>query len=147
MTAIREMHGMSLGSTGKRTPLHRLWLNMRNRCNNPKTASYRYYGGRGIKVCARWDRFVNFAADVGEHPGSGWTLDRIETDGDYEPGNVRWATRTTQARNRNYNRVSHTTVVEIREAYAAGARQVDLAAKYGASQTTISAIVRGKTWA
>ena len=57
---------------------------MRSRCNNPHATDYEYWGGRGIKVCKRWDDFENFVADMGERP-EGMTLDRIDPDGDYEP--------------------------------------------------------------
>jgi hypothetical protein len=72
---------------------------MRNRCNNPTNTNYPSYGGRGIKVCKRWDDFTVFLADMGEKP-EGKTLDRINNDGDYEPGNCRWATRSEQQKNK-----------------------------------------------
>lgn len=138
---------MSYGPDGKRTRLHRLWLSIRNRCNNPRTPDFKYYGGRGIKVCKRWDSFTTFVADVGPHPGDGWTLDRKDTNKDYEPGNVRWATRRTQSENRNYCRLNKEKADEIRVKYSTGRfRQVDLAAEYGVSQRTISLVVRNKAW-
>lgn len=145
--AIRQMHGLS-HKDGKRTPLHRLWLALRNRCNNPKTPDFKYYGGRGVTVCARWDQFTNFADDVGPHPGKGMTLDRIDTNKGYEPGNVRWATRETQARNRNYCKVDMPTANEIRKRYSQGnIKQTDLADEFGVSQTLISKIILRKAWA
>jgi hypothetical protein len=72
---------------------------MNKRCNDPAQRSYKNYGGRGITICERWQSFENFFADMGERPPA-LTLDRINNDGNYEPGNCRWATWSEQAFNR-----------------------------------------------
>lgn len=72
---------------------------MKTRCTNPRADNYSYYGGRGISFCERWKSFENFLHDMGEVP-DGLTLDRINNDGNYEPGNCRWATRKEQRHNR-----------------------------------------------
>lgn len=84
---------------GSFDPLYATWLGMKGRCSNPKHADYKYYGARGIRVCIEWQRsFKKFLDDVGERP-EGKTLDRIDTNGNYEPGNVRWAAPKEQALN------------------------------------------------
>jgi hypothetical protein len=68
------------------------WYEIRNRCTRPERKDWPRYGGRGITLCERWMVFANFIADVGQPPFPGAQLDRIDNDGNYEPGNVRWAT-------------------------------------------------------
>lgn len=96
----RDRHREMLTTHGRsRSALYVRWNSMLARCTHPGTNGYRHYGGRGIKVCARWYDFSNFLADMGEPPGPGYSLDRIDNDGDYEPGNVRWATAQEQYAN------------------------------------------------
>jgi len=75
----------------KKPPGYRRWSSMRGRCNNPNDKDWHRYCGRGIKVCERWNSFENFIADVGLPPSPDLQMDRINNDGDYEPGNIRWA--------------------------------------------------------
>jgi hypothetical protein len=85
-----------------RSLTHSTWRSMRNRCLNPKNPSYKWYGARGITVCERWAKFENFLADMGERPlgPTYFSLDRINNNGNYEPGNCRWATDLQQRANR-----------------------------------------------
>lgn len=77
-----------------------VWCMMLVRCSDPKHVAYASYGGRGIKVCERWKTFENFRLDMGDRKSRKFSLDRIDPDGDYEPGNVRWSDQKTQARNK-----------------------------------------------
>lgn len=79
--------------------LHKTWLHLRERCNNPKHKDYKNYGGRGITVCPEWDDFWQFVEDMGERP-EGCSIDRINNDGGYSKDNCRWATRLQQAANK-----------------------------------------------
>lgn len=90
--------GCSSGRSNK--PGWVIWRGILRRCLNPSDERYSYYGGRGISIHPRWLEFDNFIKDVGTPPGNGLSLDRINNDGNYEPGNVRWATASQQARNR-----------------------------------------------
>lgn len=96
---LHTRHGLS------RTPTYNTWIKIRDRCQNNKNAKYPDYGGRGIQVCDRWQSFENFLADMGIKPGREFSIDRYpNNDGNYEPGNCRWATAKEQSNNRRVAR-------------------------------------------
>lgn len=86
--------------------LRRIWGKMIQRCTNQNSPDYPIYGGRGIRVCDQWRKLSNFIADVGARPSPRHSIDRYpDNNGNYEPGNVRWATPTQQANNTRRNRM------------------------------------------
>jgi hypothetical protein len=89
-----DTHGQS------RTPEYRAWMSMHDRCKRETHPAYANYGGRGITVCEEWSSFVPFFEEIGPRPGDTYSVDRIDNERGYEPGNVRWATKREQVLNR-----------------------------------------------
>jgi hypothetical protein len=119
------------------------WEKMFSRRYDPRNAGFHNYGGRGVVVCERWHVFANFLADMGEKPDHKLTLDRIDNSGNYEPGNVRWATRAEQGQNRRDTKFTWEQIRTIR----ADPRTVRaIAADYGVHHSTIWAIKSKNHW-
>jgi hypothetical protein len=131
---------------GAEKRLYLAWISLRQRCLNPHQAKYRYYGGRGITLCKRWDSFDAFAADMGPHPGKGWTLGRQQNDKHYTKRNCRWETYQMQNRNRRITKLTMAQAVAIRVARKEHHPAIDLAHQFGVSVSTIYDIARGRRW-
>ena len=97
--------GQSEGRTTAWTPEYRAWMSMRRRVSPGNKKMKALYSDRGITICARWDSFDNFLADMGKIPRPGWTLDREDNDKGYDRANCRWADCQTQAQNRRQNQI------------------------------------------
>lgn len=134
-------HGQTVG--GKWTASYRCYRAIITRCYNKNSAYYRDYGGRGIAMCGRWhfgengrSGFECFLSDMGEPP-VGRSLDRIDNDGNYEPSNCRWATRSEQARNTRATVVSIDMMRKIQAARVQGFSQNTLARMFGVPRSAI----------
>ena len=99
----RERHGQT------NTPEYKIWVGIWARCTNPNTEGFANYGGRGISVCAEWESFSAFRHDMGARPSPVHSVDRIDNDKGYEPGNCRWATPSQQRLNQRKRRHEHAT--------------------------------------
>ena len=107
---IRARHGYR--PAGKKSPTYCTWQNMKDRCLNPNSTAWPYYGSRGIKVCDEWMDFANFLRDMGERPEDK-TIDRIDTNGNYCKENCRWATRSEQRANQGQGKRKDAVEVEL----------------------------------
>jgi hypothetical protein len=161
---MAKTHGM------RNTAEYGVWARMITRCENPRRDKWEYYGGRGITVSPLWRHdFAAFYAEVGPRPSVIHSIDRIDNDRGYEPGNVRWATKREQRANQrpiqghsplrgkrnpavagenHYGaKLTDQRVRDIRRWYASGFKQADIAQKLGVTPQTVNLVVKGKSWA
>lgn len=124
-------------------PLYIVWLNMRQRCNNPKVECYPRYGGRGIKVCDRWNKFINFYNDVIEGYQPGYELDRVENDKGYSPDNFQWLEHKLNGQKRDYCKLNLKKAEEIRSSTLPVS---ELSKHFNVSIGSIRNILNNKTW-
>lgn len=150
----RPLHGQC--RRGRQTREHAAWSKMWGRCANPNDAAHKRYGGRGITVSARWWSFEQFFNDMGRKPSPSHSLDRIDNDGNYEPGNCRWATRSEQNRNRDSSLLARgerignarLTAADVKaiKGLLSGHSRNQIARLYGVTKGTINFIAWGRTW-
>jgi hypothetical protein len=119
---------------------------MKTRCTNPRTKAWPGYGGRGITICQRWtESFANFLEDMGR-AAPGLSLERLDVNGNYEPGNCKWGTPTEQARNTRWTRLTQEKVIEARRRSGGGETIADIAREYGVSYTCMYMAIVGRSW-
>lgn len=139
--SLRTKHSLS------GTPEYIVWVAMRARCHNPKSPNYAYYGGRGIKVCDRWlNDMAAFVSDMGPRPSPNHSIDRKDGNGNYEPGNCRWATKMEQIVNRSATKLSFDKAALIRTMRSTGAKQIDIASACGVSLSGVKSVLCGRAW-
>lgn len=131
-----------------RSLTYKSWRAAIGRCENERNIGYANYGARGVTVCARWrESFSAFLEDMGPRQSRHHSLDRIDTNGNYEPGNCRWATTTTQARNKRTNTCTSLSAILIRALHVRGARVTDLMHAFGVSRATVWDVRHRNQWA
>lgn len=135
-----------LRSRMRRSPTFTSWREMLRRCTDPRNRDFKNYGGRGIRVCDRWlQSFENFLADMGPRPAR-MTIERKNNDGNYEPSNCRWATRTEQNRNSRHNKLTLDLAREAIGRLEMGERPTSVAKRLGVTCEMICAIRIGRAW-
>jgi len=119
-------------------PLYGTWAGIKSRCLDVNSSAYKDYGARGISICDRWkEDFLDFVADVGEKPAWYYTLDRINNDGNYEPGNCRWATATEQACNKRDAKQRLLSKEDIIAIYISKESVASLSIKHSIAEKTV----------
>ncbi len=131
---------------GKLSGTYVSWSNMKRRCTNPNDNRFKTHGARGVTVCARWQSFSNFLADMGERP-DGLSIERINVNGNYEPSNCKWATPTEQARNRTNNKLNASTARQVKLLEEMGYPKRFIARAYNVSQRLVQFVSRNQAWA
>ena len=144
----RTIHGESQSAYHKASRLYRIWVLMLDRCKNKERDNYKYYGGKGIKVCKEWSNYVIFRAwAVASGYQENLTIDRKKGDRNYTPGNCRWVTHAENCRNNSHTKLNWDNVWAIRYlGQNARTIQKKIGIIFGVSSSTIGLILRNKIW-
>jgi len=129
--------------------LFAIWTGIKSRCNNKNRKSYKYYGGRGIKIYNEWNNnYLSFKEwSLSNGYSNELTIDRIDSNGNYEPSNCRWVSRIEQGRNTRNTKINIKIATEIRKLYKKGRlTQKIIAKKYGISLGIVKSVTQGRTW-
>ena len=135
-------HGFAANSSRKAKRIYTIWGSMMNRCFNPSNHAYHNYGGRGITVCDRWKDFENFLLDMGQ-PKDDQSIDRINNDGNYEPGNCRWSDNFEQMRNTSRTKLTDEIASQIKSGKISMREVCEIT---GCSPSTYYAVKKGINW-
>lgn len=142
----KTIHGSA--HRGKKARLYKIWCKIKERCNNPNSSRYAFYGARGVRMCEQWEEYKEFEEwAVSNGYSENLEIDRKNFTGDYSPTNCRWVTQTENKRNRRTSKLSMEKARVIRAKnpqYKSEMRA--LAAEYGVTINTIYSVVRNKTW-
>jgi hypothetical protein len=139
----RHGHARKAGASAE----YAAWSALRRRCLNPDDRQFAHYGGRGITVCERWlESFDAFVADMGPRPSPLHSIDRIDNDSGYEPGNCRWATAEVQNRNKRGSKLCQVAVCLIRHSAARGHTHADIAHAFDVTSSAVTHILCRNTW-
>lgn len=143
ISAARSIHGHSKSTGRLSSPTYSSWSSMWTRCTNENCKSYKDYGGRGITVCDSWRSFEKFLADMGGKPEKWMSIERIDCNGNYEPGNCIWANPTIQARNTRRTKLTTEIVSQIR---AGKISTLEVMQQTGCAKSTVGMAKRCVNW-
>jgi hypothetical protein len=130
-------------------PEYSIWFGMKRRCLDSRRPEFVKYGGRGITICDRWTNhhgFENFLADMGDRPSQKHSIDRIDNNGNYEPSNCRWATKSTQTINRSMSVLTEDLAQEIRGRFEHGESRRSIAVRLGLKRSAVYPVIANRTW-
>ena len=126
-------------------PEYDVWVQMRRRCRPGSKDSHLYYD-RGVRVCDQWESFAVFLSDMGPRPSSRHSIDRVDNDGNYEPGNCRWATPEQQGQNQRSTKLSHEKAARMRSMRADGVTYQKIGDAFGVSKRMAVVVCKGLSW-